>query len=102
VRIDLPRNPALRSGAFAQATIEAGGTIGIVLPQSAIQSDAKGNYVYVVGNDGKVARRDIQIGASTPSGVMINSGISGTDKVVATSAAFLRVGEQVKAVVRKS
>ncbi len=102
VRIDLPRNPALRSGAFAQATIEAGGSIGIVLPQSAIQSDAKGNYVYIVGSDGKVVRKDIQIGASTHSGVFVNSGLSSEDKVVATSAAFLRVGEQVKAVVRKS
>jgi HlyD family secretion protein len=102
VRIDLPRSPTLRSGAFAQGTIEAGGSVSPVLPQSAIQSDAKGNYVFIIDSNNKVVKRDIQVGATSASGVTISAGLAGTEKVVATSAAFLREGEIVKPVLRKA
>jgi HlyD family secretion protein len=102
VRIELPRSPMLRSGAFAQATISAGGGVSPILPQSAILSDAKSSYVFVVGNDGKIVRRDIRIGDATAQGVMVVGGLSGTEKIVATSAAFLREGEKVNPVIKKS
>ncbi len=102
VRIELPRSPKLRAGAFAQAVIEAGGGIAIVLPQSAIQSDAGGSYVFAVGAGNKIVRRDIKTGAATPNGVTIAEGLNGTEKIVATSAAFLRVGEQIAPILRKA
>lgn len=101
-RIELAPNPLLRPGAFAQATISAGGSIAPLLPQSAIQSDVKGNYVFIVDRDGKIARRDIQISDATGGQVMVSTGLSGGEKVVATAAPFLREGEKVTAVIKKS
>jgi RND family efflux transporter MFP subunit len=102
VRIELPRSPMLRSGAFAQATIVAGGGVSPVLPQSAVLSDARSSYVFIVGADGKIVRRDIRIGDATAEGVMIAAGLTGNEKIVATSAAFLREGEKVNPVIKKS
>jgi RND family efflux transporter MFP subunit len=102
VRIDLPPSPMLRSGAFAQATISAGGGVSPILPQSAILADANSSYVFVVGNDGKIVRRNIRIGYATAEGVMVAGGLSGNEKIVATSAAFLREGEKVNPIIKKS
>jgi HlyD family secretion protein len=96
VRIELPYNVALRPGGFAAA--EIGGGVGDVplLPESAVQSDAKGNFVYLVGADNKVVRRDVKIGDVDDRGVTILSGLSGTEKVVAAAGAFLNEGDKVK------
>jgi HlyD family secretion protein len=45
-RIALNYNPALRPGGFAAAQIITGSSEAPQLPQSAIQTDAQGNYVY--------------------------------------------------------
>jgi len=59
IRIELPYNAALRPGGFAAA--EVGGGVGDVplLPESAVQSDAKGNFVYIIGAGDKV-KPDLQ------------------------------------------
>lgn len=96
VRIELPYNTALRPGGFAAA--EIGGGVGDVplLPESAVQSDAKGNFVYLIGPDNKVVRRDVKIGDVDDRGVTILSGLSGTEHVVAAAGAFLNPGDKVK------
>jgi HlyD family secretion protein len=100
-RIELASNPMLRPGAFAQATISAGGGIRPVLPQSALQSDAKGTYVFVVSKDRKVERRDVKVSGASAKGVIIAEGLSGQEQVVATAAAFLRAGETVDPVIKR-
>src|SRR5437868_8880243 len=62
VRIALPFDPAMRPGGFAEARITAGTTTAPELPQSAVLSDEKGNYVYVINAKSEVERRDIKIG----------------------------------------
>ena len=96
IRIELPYNVALRPGGFAAA--EVGGGVGDVplLPESAVQSDAKGNFVYLVGPDNKVVRRDVKIGDVDDRGVTILIGLSGTERVVAAAGAFLNPGDKVK------
>ena len=47
-RIALAYDPSLRPGGFASVEIVAGSQEAPVLPESAIQSDDKGNFVYVV------------------------------------------------------
>jgi hypothetical protein len=101
VRIALPSSPGLRVGAFAKAEIEAGRAVQPVLPQSAIQVDPKGNFVFVVGKDNKVERRDIRVGAVNDQGVSIASGLTGQEQVVVSAGAFLRAGEQIKPVLAK-
>ena len=96
IRIELPYNAALRPGGFAAA--EVGGGVGDVplLPESAVQSDAKGNFVYIIGAGDKVVRRDVKIGDVDDRGVTVLSGLAGTERVVAAAGAFLNDGDKVK------
>ena len=96
VRIELPYNPALRPGGFAAAEIGGGQGDVPLLPESAVQSDAKGNFVYLVGPDNKVTRRNVKIGDVDDRGVTILSGLSGSERVVAAAGAFLNEGDKVK------
>lgn len=95
-RIALAYAPELRPGGFGNATIAAGSVVAPVLPESAVLSDSKGSYVYIVGPNGKVARRDIKTGMLTDSGITVISGLSGNEQVVQRAGAFLSPGETVK------
>jgi RND family efflux transporter MFP subunit len=96
VRIELPYNNALRPGGFAAA--EVGGGVGDVplLPESAVMSDDKGNYVYLVKPDNTVTKRYVKIGDVDDRGVTVVSGLAGTERVVAAAGAFLNEGDKVK------
>ncbi|WP_353218390.1 efflux RND transporter periplasmic adaptor subunit [Sandarakinorhabdus sp.] len=96
-RIQLDYAPGLRVGAFARANIAAGESNRPLLPQSAVLADVQGNYVYVVGQDNRVERRAITIGTVSDAGVGILSGLSGTERVVASAGAFLKPGDRIKA-----
>jgi RND family efflux transporter MFP subunit len=95
VRIAIPYDPAIRPGGFAEAKIGAGGSSAPLLPQSAVLSDAKGNYVYIVDSKNQVERRAVKIGSVSDQGVTIAEGLSGQEAVVLSSGPFLNVGQKV-------
>jgi RND family efflux transporter MFP subunit len=95
VRIAVPYDPAMRPGGFAEAKITAGTTTAPMLPQSAVLSDDRGNYVYVINGRNVVERRDIQIGTVNDSGVTIASGLGGNEAVVLSAGPFLSPGQKV-------
>ena len=66
-----------------------------MLPQSAVLSDEKGNYVYVVNAKNKVERRAVKIGEVDERGVTIISGLSGQEAVVLSAGPFLNPGQKV-------
>jgi hypothetical protein len=101
-RIALKYDPALRPGGFAAATIVAGASVAPLLPDSALQSDDKGNFVYIVGADDKVVRRDIRIGQVSDAGVVVLGGLDGTERVVQSAGGFLAPGQKVKPIVKKA
>jgi hypothetical protein len=82
VRIALAYNPALRPGGFATAAIVSGTAEVPLLPESAVLSDPKGNFVYLVDANGKIARRDVKTGATNENGVAIAEGLSGEEQIV--------------------
>jgi RND family efflux transporter MFP subunit len=94
-RIALAYDPALRPGGFASSTIQSGTVVAPVLPESAILNDDKGSYVYVVGNDNKVARRPIKVGIVTAAGITVIDGLNGTERVVLRAGGFLSPGDKV-------
>jgi RND family efflux transporter MFP subunit len=96
VRIAVPFDPAMRPGGFAEARITAGTTTAPLLPQSAVLSDDKGNYVYIINGKNQVERRDIKIGTVNDNGVTIASGLNGTEPVVLSAGPFLNPGQKVK------
>lgn len=95
-RVALAYNEALRPGGFASVDIVAGAQQAPVLPESAILSDEKGNYVYIVGADNKVQRRAVKTGAVTPSGIAVVAGLQGNERVVLRAGGFLNPGETVR------
>jgi len=100
-RILVPYNRDLRPGGFASAEIRAGSTSAPLLPESAVQSDQRGNFVYVVDNQNKVVRRAVRIGDVSDQGMAITSGLNGNERVVLSAGAFLSPGQQVRPELRR-
>ena len=98
-RIALAYAPELRPGGFASVDIHAGTLQAPLLPESALQADNSGNYVYVVGQHNKVEHRAIKIGLVTDKGVAVAQGLTGGERVVLRAGAFLSNGETVNPVV---
>ena len=86
---------AIRPGGFAEVKISSGTTTAPLLPQSAVLSDEKGNYVYIVNGKNEVERREIKIGTVDDNGVTIAQGISGNEAVVLSAGPFLNPGQKV-------
>jgi RND family efflux transporter MFP subunit len=95
VRIAVPYDPVIRPGGYAEARISSGTTLAPLLPQSAVLSDDRGNYVYIINAKNVVERRDIKIGTVNDSGVTIAQGISGNEAVVLSAGPFLNPGQKV-------
>ena len=94
-RIAVPYTRLVRPGGFAEARITSGAVDAPLLPQSAVLSDEKGNYVYVVSPKNEVERRDVQIGNVDERGVTIVAGLSGQERVVLSAGAFLNPGQKI-------
>ncbi len=95
-RIALPYSPQLRPGGFASATIRSGTITAPVLPESAILSDDRGSYVFLVDDQNKIVRRPVKTGLVTADGIAIVEGLTGAEKVVVRAGGFLNPGETVK------
>jgi HlyD family secretion protein len=95
-RIAIPYNRELRPGGFAEAVLETGSSVAPLLPESAVQSDDRGNFVYLIDGNNTVVRRDVRVGEVTDQGVSIAEGLNGTERVVAAAGAFLNPGQRVR------
>ena len=95
-RISLRYSPSLRPGGFATATLIGGASTVPLLPESAVQSDRQGNFVYVIDARNKAQRRNVKTGPVTDQGVSVVGGLTGTERVVISAGAFLSPGQVVK------
>jgi HlyD family secretion protein len=96
IRITLKPDPALRPGAFARGTVMVSQAQRPVVPQTAVLTDSRGSYVYLVNASNHVERRGVRVADTSEQGVVIASGLSGSERVVTTAAGFLRDGEEVQ------
>lgn len=96
-RIALNYAPGLRPGGFATARIASGTVVAPRLPESAILSDDKGSYVYIVGKGSRVERRPVRTGIVTAEGIAVIQGLNGTEQVVLRAGGFLNPGDKVTA-----
>lgn len=94
-RIAVPYNDLLRPGGFATAAIQAGAVDAPLLPESAVQSDPKGNFVFLVDQKNQIVRRNVQVGEVSDQGVAVLSGLNGNERVVLSAGAFLNPGQKV-------
>jgi HlyD family secretion protein len=96
IRITLKPDPALRPGAFARGAVAVSQAQRPVVPQTSVLTDTQGSYVYVVNGHSQAERRAVRVADTSDQGVVIASGLSGSERVVTTAAGFLRDGEDVK------
>jgi HlyD family secretion protein len=94
-RIALPFDRALRPGGFASAEINAGAMTAPILPESAVQNDKNGSFVFIIGAENKVERRSVKTGEVTPQGLTIIEGLNGNEHIVLYAGGFLNPGEKV-------
>jgi HlyD family secretion protein len=94
-RVAIPYTKDIRPGGFASVSLTSGSATLPLLPQSAVMSDDKGNFVYIADKDNKVVRRNVKIGDVDDRGVSIREGLSGSERIVASAGAFLNPGDKI-------
>ena len=68
-----------------------------LVPQAAVQRDAKSAYVLVVGQDGKVARKDIDADRSQGSNWIVTKGLAGGEQIIVSGLQKAQPGQPAKA-----
>jgi multidrug efflux pump subunit AcrA (membrane-fusion protein) len=97
-RIALERDPLLRLGIFARATIDANRSCGLSVPRSAVRYRTEGTSVQVVRDD-VIETRLVQVGLASDTDTEIRDGLREGDMVVANAGSSLRDGDKVKPVI---
>lgn len=97
-RLSVDKDPALRVGMFARATIDASRSCGISVPRAAINYRTQGTSVQVVDN-GVIATRRVQLGLASGENIEIRKGLSEGDMVVANAGTSLHDGDKVKTIL---
>ena len=87
----------LKGGLFVLIRLQAG-TIkdAIIVPEVALGRDQQGPYLFVVGKDDVVERRSVKVGPQTGDGIVILSGVDGTDSVIVNGMMSARPGAPVQ------
>ena len=98
-RCAMSYDPALRPGGFAGVQLSSDTSVATRLPESAIFSDEAGSYVYIVNDQDTVVRRAVEFGSISDAGIVISSGLNGTERVVMHAGGFLTEGDKVRPVV---
>jgi hypothetical protein len=96
-RISVDRDPQLRVGMFARATISADRSCGISVPNSAITYRTGGASVQVVRRN-VIETRSIQVGIHSDTDTEVRKGLNEGDLVVANAGTSLHDGDTVKPV----
>jgi RND family efflux transporter MFP subunit len=98
VRVSLPSPPPqMRLGAVVVGRVELDGQQVISLPSAALLQSGNQPQVWVIGNDGTVHRRSIELLEFGTDTVAVRSGISAGEKVVTAGVNSLADGQLVKA-----
>lgn len=92
-RITLPRNPAIKVGMFARATIDANRSCGVSIPKSALDHST----VQVI-KDNIVETRKVQVGLFSDTAIEIRDGVKEGEIVVANAGTSLHDGDKVKTI----
>jgi membrane fusion protein (multidrug efflux system) len=88
----------LLPGMYVTLTVNLGQQNNVILvPQQALQRDTIGAYLYTVGPDSKIVRKDVSTTDSYNNNWIITGGIKDGDQVLVTGLQSVHEGEQVKA-----
>lgn len=101
VRVEIPRDAALRVGRFVRARIDARRSCGISVPRSAVLYKADGTSVQVVRHS-QIETLPVTVGLTTAEDAEIQEGLRAGELVVAHAGASLRDGDRVSPVLAGS
>jgi RND family efflux transporter MFP subunit len=96
VTLPSPPLPEMRLGAVVVGRVEIQGQEVVSLPPTALLQSGDGPQVWVVGEDGKVHRRPVELLEFDADSVVISRGLSAGEKVVTAGINSLAEGESVK------
>jgi HlyD family secretion protein len=96
VRLTLPVRPDVRPGGFARAEFNTRGAATPAIPERAVNFDADGSSIMVLGGDQRVHRQKVQTGTRSGGFVQLVSGPPVGSQVVLGGAAFLLDGDKVR------
>ena len=86
----------LTDGEFVTVLLEGAQPVDLLaIPQAAVLTDQSGSYVYVVGDDNKAERRNVQLGQTEPPEVSVLSGLKEGETIVVDGIQRVRVGQPV-------
>lgn len=87
----------LTPGMFGNMRLSTGRTTrALLVPAAAVQTDQARKIVYVVGKDGMVAAKPVEIGPDVDGLRVIRSGLAPTDRVVVNGYQFARPGTKAE------
>lgn len=85
----------LTPGMFGNMRLSTGQTTrALLIPAAAVQTDQARKIVYVVGKDGLVAAKPVELGPEVDGLSVIRAGLTPTDRVVIAGYQFARAGEK--------
>jgi membrane fusion protein (multidrug efflux system) len=88
----------LLPGQFGRIQVQRGESqMRLTIPQPAVLEDMQGRYVYVVGDDNIVARKNVTLGPREGVDWVVDSGLEEGDRVVVNGIQKLRNGIEVSA-----
>jgi membrane fusion protein (multidrug efflux system) len=99
LRAQVP-NPdhTLLPGLYVSIIATLGEQTGVFsVPQTAVQRDANGAYVLVVGADGKVVQKTVTTDAAQDGSWIVSDGLTPGDQVIVSGLQRARAGEPAKA-----
>lgn len=88
-------------GTFGTAKISTKKKSGLTIPATAMQDDGKQKYLYIVNEDQKIERRNVNLIMRSQQDVLIE-GIKGDENIVLKAGSFVREGDIVEPVSAQS
>jgi RND family efflux transporter MFP subunit len=98
VYVDLASDPQLRAGMFLRGRFELPPKQGLTVARQALVLRDGFNFVFVLGDDNKVAQTKVQIGGAANNTIEVTAGLREGDRVVTQGAAFLNDQDTVRVV----
>ncbi len=95
VRVELPKDSALRAGGFARASFAQSAQTIAAVPEKAVQFEASGPLVTVIDQDNRAHRVNVRTGARSGGYVELVQGPAVGSRVALGGGAFLLDGDLV-------
>jgi RND family efflux transporter MFP subunit len=96
-RVSFLSEPEKQDGKSAPVAVSA-----VVIPPDAVQSSGDTGTVYIINGNDTVERRVVRLGARTPDGQLVLSGLPGGTRIAASNLAALSDGAKIHVVTREA